>query len=166
MLKIPPSIYNAYNICPKEAWLMFRNIIPNQQDEYLMIGKIIDEETYIRNKKHLYIAELSAEIDMIEKKNGILAIVEIKKSSKMIEYAIWQLKYYLYLLNKKGISVDGQLAIPKEKKKVKVKLENDDIEKIEKDLKEIEKVLLSEKPPIIEKNGFCNKCAYFEFCWS
>jgi CRISPR-associated exonuclease Cas4 len=165
-MKIAPFIYNAYNICHREAWLMYRNLIPDQQDENLIIGKIIDEESYARNKKHFYIPDLNAEIDMVEKKDGVLIVAEIKKSSKMIDYAVLQLKYYLYLLNLKGIKVFGFLNIPNEKKRIKVELSNNDIQNIEETLKTMEKILISDNIPAAERKIFCTRCAYNEFCWS
>ncbi len=166
MLKIPPSIFNAYNICPRQAWFMYRNISPDQQNEYLEIGRLIDETSYSRNKKQIYIADINAELDMIERKDGNIVIVEIKKSSKMLNYAILQLKYYLYLLHKKGIFVKGQISVPKEKTKEFVELTNTDIEKIQKILEEMRNILLTEKPPKSIKKRYCSKCAFFELCWS
>jgi len=52
-----PSIYGslvqAYKICPRQAWLMSRNLIGNQQDESLSIGRLISETTYKNSKKEV-----------------------------------------------------------------------------------------------------------------
>ena len=48
-----------------------------------------------------------------------------------------QLKYYLYLLNKKGIEVKGELLIPKENRKEMIVLNENDKIMIENRLKDI-----------------------------
>ncbi len=40
-----------YMICEREVWLMSRNIIPNQKDTNIEIGRFIHETVYSRNKK-------------------------------------------------------------------------------------------------------------------
>ena len=78
-MRIPPSIFNAYNICKRQAWLMSRQMTADQENTFLNIGKLIDETTYQREKKKIYIADISAQIDMVTIKNGEVFIAEIKK---------------------------------------------------------------------------------------
>jgi len=165
-MKIPPSIFNAYNICPRQAWLMSRQMTADQENTFLNIGKLIDETTYQREKKKIYIADISAQIDMVSTKNGQVFIAEIKKSSKRIDNAKFQLKYYLYLLKKKGIKVKGIIKIPREKKSINVELNEDDIKKIIEIEKKIKEVLACDHAPDVEKVPMCKKCAHYDFCWS
>jgi len=165
--KIAPSIYNAYNICPRQAWLMSRQMSANQNDSFLEIGRLIDETTFKREKKKIYLAEFAAEIDFITLKNGSLFVAEIKKSSRTMASGIKQLKYYLYLLNKKGIKCKGVIKIPKEKISMTIELQGNDETLIRDEIDEIKTFLSSkEVAPIPQKIPFCRKCAYFEFCWS
>ena len=158
---------SAYMICPRQAWLMSRQMSANQNDSFLEIGRLIDETTFKREKKKIYLAEFAAEIDFITLKNGNLFVAEIKKSSRTMASGIKQLKYYLYLLNKKGIKCKGVIKIPKEKISMTIELQEDDKVLIKNEIDEIEAFLSSgEKPPIPAKIPFCRKCAYFEFCWS
>ena len=42
-----------YAICSREVWLMSRNIIPDQKDTNIEIGKFIHETSYERSKKEI-----------------------------------------------------------------------------------------------------------------
>ena len=162
---ISPSIYNAYNICPRQAWLMSRQIIADQNDLFLEIGRLIDEASFKKEKKKIYLTEFAAEIDFISKKSGNLFVAEIKKSSRTMESGIGQLKYYLYLLSKKGIECKGMIKIPKEKISKIIELQKSDVELIEDTVKQIVHFLAKDSAPVPQKIPFCRKCAYFEFCW-
>ena len=164
-IKIPPSIYNAYNICPRQAWLMSHQVSANQNDPFLEIGRLIDETTFKREKKRTYLAEFAAEIDFVTRKNGNLFIAEIKKSSRTMTSGINQLKYYLYLLNKKGIKCKGVIKIPKEKISTVVELQENDMVLIKNKINEIKTFLANDNAPSPQKLPFCKKCAYYEFCW-
>jgi len=160
-----PSIFNAYNICPRQAWLMSRQMSADQGDPFLEIGRLIDQTTFQHEKKRIYLAEFAAEVDFVARKNGNLFIAEIKKSSRTMESGIRQLKYYLYLLNRKGIKCKGMIKIPKEKISKTVELQTSDVKLIEDTIKQIAHFLARENAPVPQKIPFCKKCAYFEFCW-
>ncbi len=162
-----PSIFNAYKICKRQAWLMVRQLNADQNNEFLEIGRLIDNKSFKRQKKKIYLADLEALIDMIIKKDETIYIAEIKKSSKTLESGIKQLKYYLYLIKvKKGINAKGIIKIPKEKISREISLTKQDVEEIEKTLKEMKMVLNSNTPPKLKKmEKICKVCAHFEFCW-
>ncbi len=163
---IPPSIFNAYHVCKRQAWLMSHSIIGDQDNTFIQIGKLIDETSYKREKKRIYIPDISAQIDMIVKKDGKYCIVEIKKSSKKIDSAIMQLKYYLFLLSEKSINVKGILKIPSEKRNIDISLSEEDNLYIKECIVEIRKTIELEFPPEPKKIKVCPKCNHFEFCWS
>jgi len=168
MKTFPPSIFNAFNICHRQAWLMMRNLTADQDNAFLEIGRLIDETTFKRNKKRIYLADLQAILDMVTRKDNVYYIAEIKKSSKTMESGIFQLKYYLYLLKKKkGIVAKGIIKIPKEKISKKIELEKEDEAKIEDILKKMKELLNSDYPPTTLKSiRKCKMCAHYEFCWS
>ncbi len=134
---IPPSIYNAFLICPRQAWLMSRQMVADQEFTYLDIGRLISEESFSREKKEIYIPDLSAKIDMITLKDGKYFVAEIKKSSASMKSGIEQLKYYMYLLKLKGLEIKGMIKIPLEKKSLEITLNSSDIDNIEKKIREI-----------------------------
>jgi len=163
---ISPSIFNAFNICPRQAWLMSRNLTADQKNSYIEIGRLIDENSFSKEKKHIYIADLHAVVDMVQKKDGKYFIAEIKKSSRTLKSGILQLKYYLYLLNKKKFFVKGMIKIPSEKKSIIIELKDQDIDFIEEKLEELKVLLNKDKCPKAISLKICPKCGHFEFCWS
>lgn len=164
--KVSPSVFNAFNICHRQAWLMSRQLIADQENTYLDIGRLISETTFKREKKEVYLADINAVIDMITKKNGQYFVAEIKKSSSTLETGIFQLKYYLYLLKAKQINIKGIIKIPSEKKSQIVELQEDDITAIESILAEADKIISYESAPKPERVKWCSKCAHSEFCWA
>lgn len=151
-----------YFICKRKVWLFNRKIQLESEDENVMIGKLIDENTYLREKKHILIDE-TINVDFIK---NWKVLHEIKKSKSIEEASIWQLKYYLYFLKKRKIEVEkGILDYPNLKTRKEVFLLDDDVKTIEKILKEIMRIISLEKIPKVEKKKICKNCAYFEYCF-
>ena len=89
-----------YKVCLRKLWYFYHEINMEQENENVQIGKILDEETYKRDEKHINIDNV-INIDFIRSQG---TLHEIKKSKKIEEASILQLKYYLYYLNKRGVS--------------------------------------------------------------
>jgi len=153
-----------YYICPREVWLMARQITPWQENPFIEIGKLISEESYQRERKEIRLENIV--IDLLKTEGENIVIGEVKKSSRFEKSARMQLAYYLWRLKQLGISATGQLLFPREKKKVTVTL----TEEIEHELytaqKQIKSIIQMETPPSLKKMKFCPKCGYKEFCWS
>jgi len=145
---------------------MTRQMTADQDNSYIDIGRLIDDTSFEKEKKKIYLADIGAMIDMVTKKDGTYFIAEIKKSSRTLKSGIFQLKYYLFLLKKKSITVKGVIKIPKEKKSIEVELTHEDSETIECKLKELKNVIKKETPPQAKWLGVCPKCGHLEFCWS
>lgn len=160
MKKISGTMYAYSYLCWRKLWFFAKDIVMEQENENVIIGKLIDQESYRREKKHLYLDDIVC-IDIV--KDNV--ICEIKKSSSQREMAIQQLKYYLYLLNKKGIEVKGELLVPKENHKEMIVLNENDILEIDKQLERIKRICNEVTPPEIINNKICKKCAYFELCY-
>ncbi len=163
-MKISGSLIQAYIICPRQAWLMSHQITGNQYNEFLVIGRLYSEETYKREKKEILID--GNKIDVIKEKNGVLTLIETKKSSKMINAAKMQLLNYLYSFSKKGFSVKGEIRVPKEKKIIKIDLSKENVELLKKTLNDIEMLIKKEIAPEPVRKNLCKTCSYNEFCWS
>lgn len=151
----------AYSlICEKKLWYYANEISMEDNNEQVAIGRLIDEESYKREHKHILINDC-VNIDFM--KNGV--IYEIKKSKKLTEMSRYQIKFYLYQLYKNEVrNPIGILKIPKEKYEEEVYLTKEDIMFIEKKLLDIERIISSKKAPTNENNKICNKCAYYELC--
>ena len=161
---ITGNLINAYYICRRKVWLYAHEINPAQESSYLELGKIIAEESYERMKKEVVVGNMK--FDIIKKDNSNIVVGEVKKSSAGKKSALMQLAFYLYRLKEMGIDAKGELLIPKERKKIPVEL-NADIEKeLQRATAEIKDIISWEIPPEPEKNKFCTKCAYREFCWA
>jgi CRISPR-associated exonuclease Cas4 len=126
------------------------------------LGKLIHETSYEREKKEIDI-DNTIRIDFIGRDR---VIHEVKKSDRVEEPHIWQLKYYIWYLKQKGVEgVTGKINYPKLRKTLDVFLEQGDDERIEGILKEIKGIADSELPPTVQKMKICRKCSYNDICW-
>ena len=153
--------YAYFMVCPRKMWYSNHNINLENENENVQIGKLIDETSYGKEYKHILIDDY-ANIDFFKDKT----VYEVKKSSKHIESAEAQLKYYLYILHIKNVEgITGELRIPKENKTQKIMLTSDDIEEIENNLITIQRIFNSDVPPKCDQKKICKSCAYFELCF-
>lgn len=133
-----------------------------QNSELVSIGKILDETSYAREKKGILI-DNTINIDFI--KNGAV-LHEIKKTKAIEEAGIWQLKYYMYYLQKRGVkTIEAKIDFPLLRETKQVSLESEDIKIIENIIKDIEEIVAQEKPPKIINEKICKKCAYYDLCY-
>lgn len=161
MKKVTGVMYSYYFLCHRKLWLFAHDINMEQESEAVFIGKLIDENTYKREDKHIMVDDLIC-IDYIH--NGI--VCEVKKSKKQKQMAINQIKYYLYILQQHGLTqIKGVLTIPKERITENVELLEEDIVQIESNLHEIGEILSLSTAPQISKKAPCRACAYYEFCY-
>ncbi len=162
MVKVTGVIFYYYYVCERKMWFFSRDIALEEGHENVEIGKIIDDTTYKRTKKHIQIDE-TINIDFLKDWE---IIHEIKKSASIEEASIMQVKYYLYYLNNKGIAVSkGILDYPLLRQRKEVLLEGKDIEVIKKTISEIEKIIKAPLPPPKISRKICKKCAYYEMCF-
>ena len=117
-----------YEVCKRKLWYFYNEIQMEQGNENVLIGRAIDEETYKRDKKHINIDNI-INIDFIRSK-GVLH--EVKKSNKIEEASILQVKYYLYFLQKRGVyNIRGKIDYPLLKQSIDVELSDEDIKEID-----------------------------------
>lgn len=163
---ISGTFINYYFHCERHLWLFARNIKWEDTSEDVKIGKLISESTYERKDHEIYIEDENNKIviDFIDKKKKI--IHEVKKAKKMEELHIWQVKYYLYLLEEKGIKgFSAEIDYPRQKRLIKVELTEEDKKKISEAMIKIEQILNSSQPPPVINQPYCKKCSYYEFCY-
>jgi len=143
---------------------MIHEIEPDQTDENIQIGKFLHEYRYGRQKKELDVENIK--IDRMKQQGNTLIVQEIKKTSKFVESARYQLLFYLYQLKKMGILAKGELLFAEERKKESVELTNGEMEKLEKMIKDIYRIAYLPVPPEPKKIKYCRQCAYREYCWA
>jgi CRISPR-associated exonuclease Cas4 len=153
-----------YCVCPRQAWLMARHLVPDEDDTNIEIGRFIHEKVYSRGKKEINLGH--AKIDLLRTENGELIVGEIKKSSRHKKSARMQLLFYLLQFKKMGIQARGELLFPTEKNKEDIILDEKSEAEILEVLENIKKISLQEHPPPPVKIKYCRPCAYSEFCWS
>lgn len=151
-----------YKVCTRKLWYFYHEIQMEQTNENVAIGKVLDDETYNKEDKHINIDNV-INIDFIKTK-GILH--EVKKSKKIEDASILQVKYYLYYLKKRGVSgITGKIDYPLLKQTIEVTLSDDDEENMEAVLLDIKKIVEEQLPPRLNKKGICKSCAYFDLCY-
>ena len=160
--EISGTMFYYYFVCKRKLWFFANEIQLENENEDVIIGKLIDENSYSRELKHILI-DNTVNIDFIKEWK---ILHEVKKQKSIEEAGIWQLKYYIYFLKERGINIEkGILDYPKLKKRQEIFLSKEDEERIENILLEIRKIINLKLPPKLEKLKICRKCAYFEYCY-
>lgn len=150
-----------YFVCKKKLWYFVNELVMEQNSELVSIGKIIDESSYSREKKNVMIDE-TINVDFID--NGMV-LHEVKKTKAIEEAGIWQIKYYMYYLENKGVkNVSAEIDYPLLRQRREVVLDDDDRAMLKRVVKEIEDIMNSNKPVNVELDKRCKKCAYFDLC--
>jgi len=153
-----------YAICKREVWLMSRNIIPDQKDTNIEIGRFLHETYYNRSKKEIEFGNVK--FDVLVNTKDELVIGETKKTSKFEEASTMQLLYYIRELKRAGINAKGVLLYPEKRKRVEVQLTEEKNMLLEKAEDEIERIINETTPPPVVKNKYCKSCGYREYCYA
>jgi CRISPR-associated exonuclease Cas4 len=160
---------NYYVVCRRKLWLFTRNIEMERENENVQIGKLLDEQSYQREQKAIALDERIV-IDWVESKvlpDGTLLLHEVKKARSVEAAHRLQMLYYLYYLKHKGVEARGQIDYPLLKKSEPIELTPAAEAELRVALEQIKTIITSDEvPPRLTNKRFCEKCAYFEFCWS
>ncbi|WP_113802942.1 CRISPR-associated protein Cas4 [Garciella nitratireducens] len=162
MKKVTGVMVYYYFVCKRKLWYFSNNLNMEFNSELVGIGKLVDETSYDRERKHILIDE-SINIDFLK---DWKVIHEVKKSRKMDEASKWQLKYYMWILKNKGVEVEkGILDYPLLRKREEVFLNEKDEEELKNIIEDIKRIISSKLPldPLVKK--VCKKCAYYELCY-
>lgn len=171
-----------YFVCPRKLWFFAHNIQCEQESDAVRMGKHIHETSFKRKKKEVSIDGVIV-VDWIDHKEKI--IHEVKKSASLDKAHAWQLKYYMWYLEQKGILIAdekaakkyadqpekrgyiGELNYPRLRQTEPVILTQPDRKKIEtKILPNIRKIKSLKKPPKTVEWHICKSCSYNELCYS
>lgn len=163
-MRIVGSLVQAYQICPRQAWLMSRQICPDEDNVYLQLGRLIGAQSFGRERKEVRLEHLC--IDLVRRGGQDFVIGEVKKSSRAREAARMQLAFYLYELREMGIEAEGELLFPEERRRERVVLDESLARQVEELKARILALIAQDQAPLPEKICFCGKCAYAEFCWA
>ena len=137
-MRISGLMMNYYFVCKRKLWCFSRNLNFEETNENVKMGKLIDESRYSFETKQITIEEA----------------------------AIWQVKYYIYFLKKRGIEIEkGIIDYPEIRERKEIILSEEDEIRLEKILKEIEEICKNENSPEVINGKQCKKCAYYEYCY-
>ena len=158
--------FNYYLVCHRKLWLFANGIQMEHTSDLVFEGKLIHESSYAQRANSFKEVEIGGiKIDYYDSHNKV--IHEIKKSQKEHQSHIWQLKYYIYILEKAAINeVSGLLEYPKLRKTEKVILTNEDRITIEAMEKEITEIIHSDTCSLVINKPKCKKCSYYDFCYA
>ncbi|RJQ61562.1 MAG: CRISPR-associated protein Cas4 [Stygiobacter sp.] len=155
-----------YFLCQRKLWLFLRNIDMEQNSDTVALGKFISESTYEREKHEIHISDDEDEIVLDFYDDKTKTIHEVKKSDKMEETHKWQVKFYISVLEKKGIEgVTGEIDYPKLRQKEKVELTDGDRIKLQEIRADIQRIKELEIPPDVINKPFCKNCSYYDLCY-
>lgn len=165
-MQITGTHLNYFILCKRKLWLFANGISMEHTSDLVYEGKLIHENSYSQRSERYEELEIDGiKIDYYDTKNKV--IHEIKKSDKVSSAHEWQLKYYIYVLEKNGLEgVSGVLEYPVLRKKEQIVLSDPDRERIEEIRQEIKVLIEQEIPPLAVKSGVCTNCSYFDFCFS
>ncbi len=160
---------NYYPICHRKLWLFSHDVEMEREHENVQIGKLVGEQTYSREQKEIAIDERVV-LDWMETKtnpDGSLTLHEVKKSKAVESAHRLQMLYYLFYLKTKGVAARGQIDYPLLKKTEPIELTPTAEAELMAALDDIRRIVASAAvPPRLTNKRFCEKCAYFELCWS
>ena len=166
MVQVTGTHFNYFFICPCKLWLFAHGIHMEHTSDLVYEGRLIHETRYPqRSKRYKEVAVEGIKIDYFDINNRI--IHEVKKSDKMEKAHEWQVKYYMYVLKQHGVNVEKSiLEYPVLHRKSDVYLSSLDEQQIKEYVYEISEIIVSDRCPLKIKSRSCNKCSYFDFCWS
>ncbi|MBU5439018.1 CRISPR-associated protein Cas4 [Tissierella sp. MSJ-40] len=151
-----------YFVCKRKLWYFKNDVNMEHNSQLVGMGKLIDENSYSREKKNILIDE-TINVDFLK---DWKIIHEVKKSRKLDEAAKWQLKYYIWVLRNKGIEIEkGILDYPLLRKREEIFLTTSDEEELMKVLEQIQYIINMDLPPVVTNKSFCKKCSYYELCY-
>lgn len=173
-MNINATLINLYRVCKRECWLHANGINMEHTSDLVTDGKIIEEESYqSRSDRYSQIdlgaeyeeVSLSGKIDFFDTKNKVLH--ETKRSNKVEQAHIWQVKFYLWLLQLNEIQAEkGIIEYPKLREREDVFLDEEDVIYLQKTILEIKELLKNENCPPVINAKICKSCSYFDFCYS
>lgn len=150
-----------YAVCKRKLWYFYHDISMEQNNENVAIGKLIDENSYARDRKHINIDNI-INIDFVSNEN---VLHEIKKSKKIEEASVLQVKYYLYFLKKRGVNINARLDYPLLKQTLDISLSEVDEKLIDNVLADILKIVSDKKPIKCDNKKICKVCAFYDLCF-
>lgn len=152
---------NYLYVCERKLWLFDRGIQMESRSDKVLMGKLLGEYSYQKEKTREVLIDELINIDII----GENEIREVKYSNRLPNADRIQLLYYLYYLKQLGIEKRGVINYPKMRKREDIVLTTESESEVINALKRVKDILSLEKPPSVQSKSYCKKCSYYEFCY-
>lgn len=158
--------FNYYMVCHRKLWLFANGINMEHTSDLVYEGKLIHEHSYgRRSEKYTEITLDGVKIDFYDARNKV--VHETKKSDSHEDAHQWQVKYYIYILERNGITgVSGLLEYPRLHETHHVSLSPDDRQAISRMEAHIDQIIHADQCPGKLPANQCRQCSYFDYCWS
>lgn len=152
--------------CRRKLWLFANAVHMEHTSDVVAEGRLIGETSYSdRSSKFTEVEIDGIKIDFYDARRKV--IHEVKKSNKMENAHIAQVKYYIHKLEQHRVEgVKGIIEYPRLKRKQEVEFTEEDRRAIPRWEKEIEEILSRDQCPERIRAGICRQCSYFDFCYS
>ena len=164
-MHITATYINLFNVCKRELWLHANEIRFEHTSDLVYDGKLIHESSYPQRSERYEELEIDGvKIDYYDARNKV--IHEIKRSDKVEHAHEWQVKYYIYVLERNGIEdVKGVLEYPALRHTAPVILTDADRIRITEMEKEIRQLIVGDVCPPVINAKICKNCSYYDFCY-
>ncbi|MCE5173982.1 MAG: CRISPR-associated protein Cas4 [Bacteroidales bacterium] len=165
-MNITGTHFNYYFVCKRKLWLFANGIAMEHTSDLVFEGKLLHEASYPQRPERYEEMEIDGiKIDFYDARNKI--IHEIKKSDKIEEAHEWQVKYYIFVLERNGIEgVTGLLEYPALRQTNKVLLSDEDRKQLNVIEDDIRRIVESDECPATIHSRICKNCSYYDFCYS
>jgi CRISPR-associated exonuclease Cas4 len=156
---------NYFTVCRRKLWLFASGLTMEHTSDTVAEGKLIHETGYPQRSGRYTELEIDGSvIDFFDARNKV--IHEVKKSSRVETAHLWQVKYYIWLLQRNGIEgVTGIIEYPGLRETAKVELSAEDTVFLEKAVGDIALIVASDTCPSRVEMKICRNCSYFDFCY-
>ena len=155
-----------FHLCLRKLWLFGNGIGMELSSSFVEEGTLIGKTTYVRRAQKWKELNLqSVKIDHFDPNNKLIR--EVKKSPKLEHAHVAQVKYYLYALEKRGISgASGIIEYPRQRKTTTIEpLTSANRQEIKGWVDNINKITSLRECPNLRKKRYCRSCAFHDFCF-
>jgi CRISPR-associated exonuclease Cas4 len=165
MRQVTGTLISYYFYCKRRMWLHANGINMEHTSDLVYDGKLIHETSYPQRTERYEEIEIDGiKIDYYDERNKV--IHEIKRSDKVEEAHVWQVKYYINVLEQNGLKgVSGLLEYPTLRQTTQVELTDADRQRLAEMVKEIERIIRADNCPPVPHSKICKNCSYYDFCF-
>ncbi|MEZ4884654.1 MAG: CRISPR-associated protein Cas4 [Chitinophagales bacterium] len=152
-------------LCHRKLWLFANGLQMEHSSDLVLEGKLVHESSYGQRAKRFREVDLgNVRIDFYDPKMNV--VHEVKRGKAVEVMHVWQLKYYLWVMELAGFEgVTGVLEYPRLRERKVVCLEDGDRERLKGMVREIEGIVGGVVCPERVRLKACGRCAYFDLCW-